>query len=62
MRKYGEDHVAQIITFGTMAAKGGIRDVARAMAMPYSVADGVAKLVPNELHITLKKRLKLQKS
>lgn len=61
VRKYGEDHVAQIITFGTMAAKGGIRDVARAMAMPYSVADGVAKLVPNELHITLKKALEISK-
>lgn len=61
VRKYGEDHVAQIITFGTMAAKGGIRDVARAMAMPYSVADSVAKLVPNELHITLKKALETSK-
>lgn len=61
VRKYGEDHVAQIITFGTMAAKGGIRDVARAMAMPYSVADGVAKLIPNELHITLKKALEISK-
>lgn len=59
VRKYGDDHVAQIITFGTMAAKGAIRDVARAMAMPYSVADSVAKLVPNELHITLKKALEM---
>ena len=59
VRKYGDDHVAQIITFGTMAAKGAIRDVARVMAMPYSVADSVAKLVPNELHITLKKALEM---
>ncbi|MEE1055716.1 MAG: DNA polymerase III subunit alpha [Acutalibacteraceae bacterium] len=59
VRKYGDDHVAQIITFGTMAAKAAIRDVARAMAMPYSVADSVAKLVPNELHITLKKALEM---
>lgn len=57
IRKYGESHVAQIITFGTMAAKGAIRDVARAMDVPYSTADKVAKLVPNELHITLKKAL-----
>ena len=59
VRKYGNDHVAQIITFGTMAAKGGIRDVARAMAIPYSTADAVAKLVPNELHITLQKALEI---
>ena len=59
VRKYGADHVAQIITFGTMAARGAIRDVARAMAMPYSTADAVAKLVPNELHITLEKALEI---
>ncbi len=45
-RRYGADHVAQIITFGTMAAKNAIRDVARAMALPYSLADRVAKAVP----------------
>lgn len=45
-RRYGVDHVAQIITFGTMAAKNSIRDVARAMALPYSLADRVAKAVP----------------
>ena len=45
-RRYGVDHVAQIITFGTMAAKNAIRDVARAMALPYSLADTVAKAVP----------------
>ncbi len=52
-RKYGEDYVAQIITFGTMAARGSIRDVGRAMAMPYAAVDSVAKLVPRELNITL---------
>lgn len=45
-RRYGVDHVAQIITFGTMAAKNAVRDVARAMALPYSLADRVAKAVP----------------
>ena len=46
VRKYGADHVAQIITFGTMAARGAIRDVGRAMAMPYAAVDAIAKLVP----------------
>ena len=55
--KYGADHVAQIITFGTMAARGAIRDVGRAMAIPYAQVDTVAKLVPNELHMTLDKAL-----
>lgn len=59
VRKYGEDHVAQIITFGTMAARGGIRDVARAMAMPYGAADSVAKLVPAGPHISLKSALEM---
>lgn len=45
-RRYGSDHVAQIITFGTMAAKNSIRDTARAMALPYNVADRVAKAIP----------------
>ena len=53
VRRYGEDHVAQIITFGTMAARGSIRDVGRAMAIPYAKVDSVAKLVPMELNITL---------
>ena len=57
-RKYGEDYVAQIITFGTMAARGSIRDVGRAMAMPYAAVDAVAKLVPRELNITLDSALK----
>ena len=57
IRKYGEDHVAQIVTFGTMKAKAAIRDVARAMAMPYATADAVAKLVPFDLKMTLDKAL-----
>ena len=56
-RKYGKDHVSQIITFGTMAAKMVIRDVARVLDMPYSDADKLAKMIPNELHITIKKAL-----
>lgn len=59
--KYGADHVAQIITFGTMAARGAIRDVGRAMAIPYAQVDAVAKLVPNELHMTLDKALTASK-
>ena len=59
VRKYGADHVAQIITFGTMAARGAIRDVGRAMAMPYAAVDVIAKLVPMELGITLERALKV---
>ena len=55
--KYGADHVAQIVTFGTMAARNAIRDVGRALNIPYGDVDVVAKLVPNELHITLDKAL-----
>ncbi|MBI5696836.1 MAG: DNA polymerase III subunit alpha, partial [Nitrospirae bacterium] len=51
--KYGEDHVSQIITFGTMLAKGVIRDVGRVLDMPYGEVDKVAKLVPDTLKITL---------
>lgn len=58
-RKYGNDHVAQIVTFGTMAAKGAVRDVARAMNFPYAEADAIAKLIPNALHITLDMALKV---
>ncbi len=58
VRKYGSDHVAQIVTFGTMAARGSIRDVGRAMAILYATVDGIAKLVPMELNITLEKALK----
>ena len=57
-RRYGDDHVAQIITFGTMAAKGAIRDVGRVMNMPYNDVDKIAKLVPQELGMTLDKALK----
>lgn len=56
-RKYGKDHVSQIITFGTMAAKMVIRDVARVLDYPYSEADTLAKMIPNEIHITIKKAL-----
>jgi len=52
-RKYGAEKVVQIVTFGTLAAKGVIRDVARVMDLPYAFADSIAKLVPNELNITL---------
>lgn len=57
VRKYGADHVAQIVTFGTMAARGSIRDVGRAMAMPYAEVDSIAKLVPSEINMTLGKAL-----
>ncbi len=56
-RKYGADRVAQIATFGTMAARAAIRDVGRVLNMPYSEVDKVAKLVPAELHITIEKAL-----
>lgn len=56
--KYGQDNVAQIITFGTMAAKGVIRDVGRVMDMPYSEVDRIAKLIPNVLNISLKEAIK----
>ncbi len=60
-RKYGDDHVAQIVTFGTMAARGAIRDVGRALNMTYAEVDAVAKLVPATLHITLDDALKLSR-
>jgi len=59
MRKYGTDHVAQIATFGTMAARGAIRDVGRALNFSYAETDVVAKLVPTTLHITLKEALEV---
>lgn len=58
-RKYGKDRVAQIVTFGTMAARGAIRDVGRALSIPYNEVDTVAKQVPNELHITIDKALSI---
>ncbi len=63
-RKYGSDHVAQIVTFGTMAARNAIRDVGRVMNMPYADVDVVAKQVPSgpgALHITLEDALRLSK-
>ena len=59
MRKYGSDHVAQIATFGTMAARGAIRDVGRALNFSYAETDVVAKLVPGTPHITLEEALKV---
>lgn len=59
VRKYGEDHVAQIISFGTMAARGAIRDVGRALAIPYATVDVIAKLVPMEINMTIEKALKI---
>ena len=58
-RRYGADHVAQIITFGTMAARAVIRDVGRVMDLPYQQVDGIAKMVPFELNMTLERALKL---
>lgn len=57
--KYGGDHVAQIITFGTFGAKASIRDVGRALAMPYPDVDRIAKLVPLKLHVTLDEALEI---
>lgn len=59
VEKYGRDHVAQIITFDTMAARGSIRDVGRALGMPYNSVDAVAKLIPRVLGISIKKSLEL---
>lgn len=59
IQKYGEDHVAQIITFGTMAAKAAIKDVGRALAMPYADVDRVSKMIPTELGMTIDKALKM---
>lgn len=56
-RKYGHDHVSQIITFGTLAAKNAIRNVGRALDISLAETDKIAKMIPNELHITIKKAL-----
>ena len=56
-RKYGHDHVSQIITFGTMSARMVIRDVGRALDVSYAETDKLAKMIPNELHITIKKAM-----
>ena len=60
-KKYGYDHVSQIITFGTMSARMVIRDVARVLDVPYAEADKLAKMIPNEIHITIKKALEQNK-
>jgi DNA polymerase-3 subunit alpha len=57
VRKYGKDRVVQIVTFGTLAARGVIRDVGRVLDMPYAQVDSIAKMVPNELNITIDKAL-----
>ena len=59
VRKYGRDRVVQIVTFGTMAARGVIRDVARVLDVPYAEADAIAKMIPRELNITLDKALQM---
>ena len=59
VRKYGEDRVAQIITFGTMAARAAIRDVGRVLRVPYGDVDRIAKMVPTELHMTIDRALEL---
>ena len=58
-RKYGSDKVVQIVTFGTLAAKGVIRDVGRVMDLPYAYVDTIAKMIPNELNITIDRALEL---
>ena len=60
-KKYGHDHVSQIITFGTMSARMVIRDVARVLDVSYAEADKLAKMIPNELHITIKKAMEQNK-
>ncbi len=58
-RKYGADKVVQIVTFGTLAAKGVIRDVGRVMDLPYAKCDSIAKMIPNELNMTLDRALEM---
>ena len=57
VRKYGKDQVVQIVTFGTLAAKGVIRDVGRVLDLPYAMCDSIAKMIPNDLGMTLDKAL-----
>ena len=59
--KYGSDRVAQIVTFGTLATRAAIRDVGRAMGMPYAAVDAVAKLIPSDFHITIDEAVKKSK-
>ena len=61
IEKYGEDHVAQIVTFGTMAARAAVRDVGRAMDIPYAVCDKTAKLIPQAIGMTLERALETSK-
>lgn len=61
IKKYGKDRVAQIVTFGTMAARGAIRDVGRAINMPYGEVDAIAKQIPMQLGITIDKALEINK-
>ncbi|MGI5970855.1 MAG: DNA polymerase III subunit alpha [Oscillospiraceae bacterium] len=61
IEKYGADHVAQIVTFGTMAARSAVRDVARATGMSYAEGDAIAKAVPFSLHMTIDEALRLSK-
>ncbi|MGN1089585.1 MAG: DNA polymerase III subunit alpha, partial [Huintestinicola sp.] len=61
IRRYGTDHVAQIVTFGTMAAKAAVRDVARVTGVPYSTADMVSRLIPQSVNMTLGKALESSK-
>ena len=58
-RKYGSEKVVQIVTFGTLAAKGVIRDVGRVMDLPYAYVDSLAKMIPNELNITIDRALQI---
>lgn len=60
-KKYGEDHVSQIITFGTLAAKNVIRSVGRVLDIPLQEVDKIAKMIPNELHITIDRALEENK-
>ena len=59
MEKYGKDHVVQIVTFGTMLAKGAIRDVGRVMDLPYAFCSSIAKMIPNEQGMTIDKALEV---
>ena len=59
VRKYGKDRVVQIVTFGTLAARGVIRDVGRVLDLPYAQCDAIAKMIPNELNITIDKALEM---
>ena len=59
VKKYGKEQVVQIVTFGTLAAKGVIRDVGRVLDLPYSLCDSIAKMVPNDLNMTIETALKM---